>query len=190
IDPLSLAGVAATIEQAVIGGVLGLACHFSMAALSVLGYLVSSQMGLSMATINDPMNGASSDVVSTLLSMLGILLFFAIDGHLLLVGVIGASFRAWPIGAGYGPLLLNTVALNVAWVLAAALLLAIPVVFATLVVQLGFGLLNRVAPSLNLFALGFSVITLFGLLMLVEMVRFLPEHYIGMSNRVLEMLQQ
>src|SRR5881392_409307 len=44
IDPLSLAGVAATIEQAVIGGVLGLACHFSMAALSVLGYLVSSQM--------------------------------------------------------------------------------------------------------------------------------------------------
>ena len=77
-----------------------------------------------------------------------------------------------------------------AWIFAAAMLLAIPIVFSTLVVQLGFGFLNRVAPSLNLFSLGFSLITIFGLLMLAQIIRFLPEHYIGMTNRVLEMLRQ
>jgi flagellar biosynthetic protein FliR len=63
-------------------------------------------------------------------------------------------------------------------------------VFSTLVVQLGFGFLNRVAPSLNLFALGFSVITLFGLLMLGQVVRFIPEHYVRMTGQVLEMIRQ
>lgn len=190
IDPFSLLGVVATIEQAVIGGVIGLALHFSMSVISMVGYLVSSQIGFSMAQMNDPVNGSSSDVVSLLLSMLAILVFFSIDGHLVLTGVMGASFKAWPVGQGYGPLLLNAVAFNAAWIFSAAMLLALPIVFSTLVVQLGFGFLNRVAPSLNLFSLGFSLTTLFGLMMLVQVVRFLPEHYIAMTNQVLDMLRQ
>jgi hypothetical protein len=87
-------------------------------------------------------------------------------------------------------MLLQTVALNVGWVFAAAMLLALPIVFSTMVVQIGFGFLNRVAPSLNLFSLGFSLVTLFGLMMLVQVVRFIPEHYVQMTNQVLEMLQQ
>lgn len=190
IDPFSMHGVVATIEQALIGFVLGLAFHFAMSVVGVLGFMVSSQMGFSMAVMNDPMNGQSSDVVSALLSVLSIIVFFAIDGHLIIANIIGQSFRAWPLGHGYTPMLLNAVAYNVAWIFSAAMLLAIPIVFSTLVVQIGFGFLNRVAPSLNLFALGFSVITIFGLMMLVEVVRFIPEHYVRMTNQVLELIRQ
>jgi flagellar biosynthetic protein FliR len=189
-DPFSLAGVVAMVEQAVIGGAIGLALQLTMAVVSMLGFLASSQVGFSMAQMNDPINGQTSDVISGLLGLVAILVFFAIDGHLVLVGVLGQSFRAWPPGAGYSPLLLQTVALNVGWVFAAAILLALPIVFSTLVVQIGLGFLNRVAPSLNLFSLGFSVVTLFGLMMLVQVVRFVPEHYVQMTNQVLEMLQQ
>ena len=190
IEPISMAGVAATVEQAVIGGVLGLAFHFAMSVIATLGFVVSSQVGFSLAVMNDPLNGTSSDVISALLAMLAILVFFGIDGHLVITGVLGASFKAWPLGGGYGPLLLQTVAWNVAWIFSAAMLLAIPIVFSTMVVQLGFGFLNRVAPTLNLFALGFSMITIFGLLMLGQVVRFIPAHYIRMSNQVLDMIQQ
>jgi flagellar biosynthetic protein FliR len=189
-DPFTLAMVAATAEQAIIGFVLGLAFYFAMAVIGVLGFVVSSQVGFSMAVMNDPLNGSSSDVISTLLTMLSILVFFAIDAHLVIVNVIGASFKAWPPGGGFGPLLLQTVAWNVAWIFSAAMLLAIPVVFSTVVVQVGFGFLNRVAPSLNLFSLGFSVITVFGLLMLGQVVRFIPDHYTRMSGQVLEMIRQ
>jgi flagellar biosynthetic protein FliR len=189
-DPFSLHGVLAMVEQAIIGGVLGMALQFAMAAVSMLGFLVSSQVGFSMAQMNDPVNGQPSDVISTLLSLVAILVFFAIDGHLVLTSVLGQSFLAWPVGTGYGPLLLQTVALNVGWVFSAAMLLAVPIVFSTMVVQVGFGFLNRVAPSLNLFSLGFSLVTVFGLLMLVQVVRFIPEHYIAMTNQVLDMLQQ
>jgi len=188
IDPLSLSGVVATLEQVVIGGVLGLAFHLSMSAILVLGYMLSSQMGLAMAVMNDPLNGTSSDVVSSLLSILSILAFFSMDGHLVLTGVVGASFQAWPVGGGWAQITLETIAYNVAWVFSAAMLLAVPVVFATLVVQIGFGFLTRVAPTLNLFALGFSVITLFGLFMLSQIVRFVPEHYVRLTGQVLDML--
>jgi len=189
-DPFSLAGVVLMFEQAVIGGVIGLAMQFAMAVIGMLGFLASSQIGFSMAQMNDPMNGQASDVVSGLLSLLAILVFFGIDGHLVLMGVVGQSFKAWPVGSGYGPLLLEAVALNLAWVFSAAMLLALPIVFSTMVVQIGFGFLNRVAPSLNLFSLGFSLVTIFGLLMLVQVVRFIPEHYVAMTNQILEMLQE
>jgi len=189
-DPFSLAGVVLMVEQAVIGGVIGLALQLTMAVVNMLGFLVSSQVGFSMAQMNDPVNGQQSDVISGLLGLVAILVFFAVDGHLVLAGVLGQSFRAWPVGGGYGGLLLETVALNVGWVFSAAILLALPIVFSTMVVQIGFGFLNRVAPSLNLFSLGFSLVTLFGLMMLVQVVRFIPEHYVQMTNQVLEMLQQ
>jgi flagellar biosynthetic protein FliR len=189
-DPFSLAGVVVMIEQAVIGGVIGLALQLTMAVVNMLGFLVSSQVGFSMAQMNDPLNGQQSDVISGLLGIVAILVFFAVDGHLVLAGVLGQSFKAWPVGGGYNNLLLETVALNVGWVFSAAILLALPIVFSTMVVQIGFGFLNRVAPSLNLFSLGFSLVTLFGLMMLVQVVRFIPEHYVQMTNQVLEMLQQ
>lgn len=189
-DPFSLAGVVAMFEQAIIGGVLGFALQFATSAISMLGFLASSQIGFAMAQMNDPVNGQQSDVISSLLALVAIFVFFAIDGHLVLASVLGQSFHAWPVGQGLGSLALQTVALNLGWVFAAAMLLALPIVFSTMVVQIGFGFLNRVAPSLNLFSLGFSLVTVFGLLMMVQLVRFIPEHYIQLTNAVLEMLQQ
>jgi flagellar biosynthetic protein FliR len=191
IDAMSMRGIGATVEQAVIGGVIGLAFHFAISAVMMFGYLASSQLGFAMAVMNDPVNGTPSDVVTACLVVLCTLVFFAVDGHLVLVNVLGASFKAWPVG-GTGVLgadLLRSLVDGVAWVFAAALLLAVPLVFSTLVVQVGFGLLNRVAPSLNLYSLGFSLLAVFGLLMLAQMMRSVPDHYVRLTARVLEMLQ-
>ena len=88
IDPFSLHAIVATLEQAVVGFVLGLAFHFAMSVMSVLGYLISSQAGFSMAVMNDPLNGTSSDVVSGLLTIMCMIVFFAVDGHLVLLDIM------------------------------------------------------------------------------------------------------
>lgn len=189
IDPLSMEALVTTLNQALLGFGLGLAFHLTMAVMQMLGFVVSSQMGLSMAVINDPMSGASSDVIATLLYLLCVLVFFGIDGHLILAQVIGASFQTWPVGGPLDITTLRDIAYNVAWVFSAALLLAIPVVFSTLVVQMGFGLLNRIAPALNLYSLGFAAIIVFGLYMLGYLVRVLPAHYLRLTQQVLELLR-
>jgi flagellar biosynthetic protein FliR len=188
IDPFSFAGIVAAAEQAIIGSVFGLAFHLTIAVLMVLGYLLSSQMGLSMAVMNDPVNGASSDVVSSLLYILCALVFFALDGHLIVTDIIFSSFRVWPIGHGLDFSSLKALVYHVAWVFSAALLLALPVTLSTLLVQLGLGFLNRVAPALNLFSLGFSVTTLFGLFMFALVLRSLPAHYVNLTGHVLDFL--
>jgi flagellar biosynthetic protein FliR len=190
VDPFSLQGLAATVEQAVIGLAIGLALQLALAAFQVLGYLASSQMGLAMAVMNDPLNGSASDAVSNLVFILCTLVFFAVDGHLVVTGVLGASFQAWPVGAGWGHLSLQTLALQVGWVFSAAMLLALPLVFSTLVVQIGLGFLNRVAPTMNLFSLGFSVVTLFGVLMRWARSPALPTHYLQATQHTLDLLQQ
>jgi flagellar biosynthetic protein FliR len=189
IEPLSLQAVLVTVEQALIGFVIGFAFHLTVAMIMVLGFTASSQMGLSMAIMNDPITGFSSDVVSAVLYVLCILVFFSIDGHLVLTRVVGESFHAWPIGAGVRLPTLESLAYAVAWVFSAALLLAAPVMFSALVVQLGFGFLNRVAPTLNLYSLGFSAIIVFGIFMLWHLVRAVPDHYVNMTGRVLELLR-
>ena len=68
------------------------------------------------------------------------------------------------------------------------MLLALPAVFATFVVQAGIGMINRVAPSLNLFSLGFPLITLFGLGTLGLIARFIPQQYLNLNEQMLRLL--
>lgn len=190
IEPLSAQAIVVTLQQVLVGFGIGFAFHLTVAVVMVLGFTVSSQMGLSMAVMNDPMNGMSSDAVSSVLYLLTVLIFFSVDGHLVLAGVVGASFHSYPVGGGIDLGSLQALVLHTAWVFSAALLLAVPVIFSALVVQIGFGFLNRAAPSLNLYSLGFSVVTLFGLSMLGYVLRFVPDHYIRMTNQILELLHQ
>lgn len=106
---------------------------------------------MSMAVMNDPSSGASTTVLAELINVYAILLFFAMDGHLLLVSVLYKGFTYWPIGNALHPQTLRTIALAFSWVLASASLLALPTTFIMLIVQGCFGLLNRIAPPLNLF---------------------------------------
>lgn len=190
VDPFSMYWIVCTLAQVVIGLIFGMAFQLVMTILSILGFLISSQMGLSMAVMNDPMSGSSSDVISTLLYLLGALLFFAMDGHLVLVQIIYGSFKLWPVNEGINFVSLRMLAQSFSWVFAAALLLAIPSIFSTFIVQLGLGLLNRVAPALNLFSLGFPLITLFGLFTLSMISRFIPGHYSQLSEKILQMIEQ
>ncbi|MDH0049156.1 flagellar biosynthetic protein FliR [Comamonas terrigena] len=188
VNAFSLTAVALTLEQIAIGAVLGLALQFATTALSIFGFLSASQTSLAMAMLNDPVNGSSSDALSVLALLLGMLLFFVLDIHLLVAGIVSASFDAWPVGQSLNRLQLQTVAYNMGWVFAAAFLLATPIIFAAMLVQLGFGFMARISPSLNIFALGFSVVTLFGLAMLAFMLRHIPAHYLQMTRRALDML--
>ncbi|MFH5249615.1 flagellar biosynthetic protein FliR [Burkholderia semiarida] len=188
VDPLSIAGMVVIAEQVAIGGLIGFVFHLVLSALLAFGSVVSSQIGLSMAQINDPMNGQTTDVLSSVMYVMFILLFFAVDGHVLLTQVLARSFSIWPIGsAAFDFAALERFALAVGWMFSAALALALPVIFAALVVQVGLGLLNRTAPALNLFSLGFSVTTMFGLWLVMLLLPSLPGHYHRMVVHVLDL---
>lgn len=94
-DLLSLNSLILTVEQILWGMLFGLMFQFLFLALQLVGQILSFNMGMSMAVMNDPSSGASTTVLAELINVYAILLFFAMDGHLLLVSVL---YKVSPTG--------------------------------------------------------------------------------------------
>jgi flagellar biosynthetic protein FliR len=173
----SAAGMWILVNQFLIGAALGFTMQVVFGAVELAGGLISLGMGLGFATLFDPQSNASTDVLSTLLNMIATLVFLAIDGHLQVISALVMTFQSVPVDAN----LLNapgwrTLAEWGTTLFAAALLLALPVVVALLIANLCLGILNRAAPQIGIFQVGFPLTMLVGLvliqLMLPNMIPF------------------
>lgn len=175
-------------EQLLWGILFASALQLVFVTLQTAGHILSMNMGLGMAMMNDPINGNSTTVISQIIYVFCGLLFFIMDGHLLLVTILYKGFSYWPIGQAINQPTLTLIAQGLGWIMASATLIALPTTFVMLIVQGGFGLLNRVSPTLNLFSLGFPISMLFGLLCISMLVTSIPDHYLNLTNEILAKL--
>lgn len=186
VEIISLHGLLLTLEQILFGVLLGVALQLVFTIFMVVGEVISTQMGMSMARYNDPMNGvSSSSIVYQLYFILLVFLFFAIDGHLLTITILFQSFVHWPVGSGVHWLSLNSLIEGIAWVFSASVMVTLPVVFCMTLVQFCFGLLNRISPAMNLFSLGFPITIAVGLLCIYLTLPNLSESYLHLTRELL-----
>jgi flagellar biosynthetic protein FliR len=163
---LSLAtasGLGLVAQQVAIGLALGFAARLVFSVFEVAGEFIGLQMGFSFAGFFDP-HGGSQSAVGSWLHTLAMLLFIALDGHLLLVDALVATFRVLPIAPD--PLgVLSVLRLDRlgAEVFRLALTLALPATLLMLFVNLVLGFTSRVAPQLSIFSVGFPITMLAGL---------------------------
>lgn len=172
IDALSLEAVMVTLQQILIGTLMGFMFVLLMQLFVVAGQMIAMQMGLGFASMVDPANGVNVPVLSQIFLIAITLMFLAMNGHLVMIEVIVESFRSWPISAtivGPGSIdheMLWSILTRVSWMFASALLLALPAITSVLIINLSFGVMTRAAPQMNVFALGFPIAMLFGLFIL------------------------
>lgn len=169
------ATVLAVLREFAVGIAIGLMLRLAFEAGQLAGELASQGMGLSFATMADPLSNASSPVLSQWFFLAFGLVFFTLDGHLALVRLLLDSYHALPVGTPITDLdaFLASVPLFFATALRAGVLLALPVMMALLAVNLAFGVLARAASQLNPIQLGLPVALLVGLLLLALLVRHL-----------------
>lgn len=179
IVPFSVQGLVVTVQQLVIGAALGFALQIIFDAVSMGGQLLANSMGLSFAFNIDPMHGAETPALGELYSILVLLTFLALDGHLRVIEVLADGFRTLPVGtAGLGA---DGLWQLVGWgtqIFAGALAIALPGVTALTIVNLAFGVVSRAAPSLNLFAVGFPVSLVCGLLIVLASLPMLQSSFV------------
>jgi flagellar biosynthetic protein FliR len=173
VSPFSAAGGILVVQQVVVGIAIGLAMQLVFAAVTLAGDMVGLQMGLSFASFVDPQNAEQAPIVGSFLSLVLMLLFLAINGHLALIAAMVDSFTVMPIGPS-GWTSLDTMRLVQAGsdLFATGVALSLPVIGALLLVNLTLGMLTRTAPQLNLFAVGFPVTLAVGLVMLLLAMPF------------------
>ena len=168
VSPFSANGVLLIAVQILIGIAIGLAMQIAFATVTLAGDLIGLQMGLSFAAFIDPQNSEQAPLVGSFLSIVLMLVFLALNGHLLLIATLVDSFQAFPL-APDAVRALDAMRLvrNGADLFAFGLQMALPVIGAMLLTNITLGMLARTSPQLNLLAVGFAVTLSVGLLMLL-----------------------
>jgi len=189
IAPFSAAGVIVTIQQVIIGIAIGFCLQLLFDAVTLGGQLLANSMGLSFAFNTDPMRGVETPVLGQLYSMLVMLTFLALNGHLKLIEVLVDGFRTLPVGTdGLGQ---NGIWTIVEWgsqLFSGALAVALPGVTALLIVNLAFGVMSRAAPQFNLFAVGFPISLVFGLVIVLAGLPSMQTTFVHLLSDAFELL--
>lgn len=172
---LSGEGLLILAQQLAVGLALGFTLRVVFATLEFAGQFMGLQMGLSYATLFDPINGAQTPVVAQFLIVTAVLVLFASNGHHLVLQALVHSFHEVPVAVA--PLSGQGFAAVVHWagaIFQTGLQIALPVTAALLSANLAIGMMSRAAPQLNIFAVGFPITLAAGMLMLYVTVSFLP----------------
>lgn len=157
-----------TLQQMIIGIALGFAVQIIFDSVVMGGQLLANSMGLSFATNIDPLHGTSTPVLGQFYMIIVTLTFLALNGHLLLIESLLQSFTLLPIGAtGLGSDGLWMLVNFGSTLFSGALIIALPGLAAMLIVNFGFGVMSRAAPTLNLFAVGFPAALALGLIIVL-----------------------
>jgi flagellar biosynthetic protein FliR len=168
IEPASAYGLLILAQQMLIGFAMGFSLRLVFSAIDMAGNIISNQMGLGFATAYDPQNTAQTPVVSEFIGLLAMLIFLAIDGHLMVISTVVQSFSALPIGSAH---IAQASWLNVATaggvIFSSGVFLALPIIVALTITNTALGVLSRVSPQLNLMAIGFPVTIIIGFVCLM-----------------------
>ncbi|NHC16509.1 flagellar biosynthetic protein FliR, partial [Motilibacter deserti] len=176
VPELTAAGlISSAVLQAFTGAALGFITYLLFAAVQAAGDLIDLFGGFSVAQAFDPLSMSQNSVFGRFTSQLAVILLFALNGHLLVIRGFLASYEAVPLDASIDVAKLGEVlTTGITEFLVAALQIAAPLIGVLFVVDVGLGLLTRIAPALNPFQIGFPAKILATLLLFGACVPLLP----------------
>lgn len=191
IDPLSLQGVLISMQQVILGVAMGLCIRIIFIALELAGQAIGQLMGLMLASMVDPLNGNQVPIIGQFYLLLATLLFLVVDGHLMMIGVLAESFTTMPITAG-------GLSKDGAWevlmwtghIINMSVVIALPALVSLLVVNLSFGVMTRSAPQLNIFAVGFPIMLILGVVIIFFSLNSFVPHMMTLFDDGMLMMQK
>jgi flagellar biosynthetic protein FliR len=188
-DALSLAGLVG--KEALVGFAFAFAIAVLFAAVSVAGSFLDTLIGFSFGGLVDPVNGNQSSVLSQLYTLVGVMVFIAIGGDTWMIQGLAKTYDL--VGLTQMPAigaLVGGAQHTFASIFVSAVELAAPVLIALIITDAGFGVVSRVMPQLNVFAVGFPAKILVGFLIVAASLPFVAG-WIGnqLQQSVMQALQ-
>ncbi len=190
VDLISAEAVIIGINQVLIGVGMGFILQLVFAAFVIAGMSIAMSMGLGFALMVDP-NGMQVPVISQALLIMATLVFLSLNGHLLLIQMLANSFHILPVG-------MFTPSRDGFWqiahwgtdMFAGAVLVALPAVATLLLVNLAFGVTTKAAPQLNIFAVGFPLMIMIGLVFLILILPTITDHLSRLMFEAFDLMER
>ena len=165
--PLEVAPLLSAVAlQVVVGAGLGFLCYLVLVAVQSAGDLLDVFGGFSLAFAFDPLMQTGNAVLGRFYQMTALALLLASGAYLVVLGGFLRSYQAIALDGGLNlTTLADVLQHGVGQMLLAALQIAAPLLAVLFLADVALGLLTRVAPALNAFALGFPFKILLTLLL-------------------------
>jgi flagellar biosynthetic protein FliR len=165
LELMSLGGLA--VKELLVGLAFALSISVLFAAVTAAGSLMDTMIGFSFGALVDPITGNNASVLSQAYALVGVAVFIAIGGDGWVIQGLNRTYELVPL-VDYPALGSMVAGVQQAFsgIFVAALELAAPVVLAVVITDAAFGVVARVVPQLNVFAVGFPAKVTVGLLVL------------------------
>ncbi|WP_177420475.1 flagellar biosynthetic protein FliR [endosymbiont of Lamellibrachia barhami] len=190
-DVLSHDGFIILLQQIAIGVTMGFILQMVFGAVVFAGQAMAYSMGLGFASMVDPQNGVQVPVVAQFYLILTTLVFLLLNGHLILIELVVDSFQTIPVAtSGLSSTGIHDIVAWASRMFAGGLMIALPMMGAMLMVNLGMGVVMRAAPQLNIFSIGFPITMLLGFLLISVTLPNVLELFTHLLNEGFQLMMQ
>jgi flagellar biosynthesis protein FliR len=176
----------------IVGLIMGITLQFVFEGVELAGQVVGFQVGHSLANLINPLSDAETPILSNFYQAVALLIFLQLDVHHWVLRGLAKSFEYCPPGMVVAsPILAQQVWRADGGMLVMALQVSIPVLLATIVIDIALGFLGRASPQLPVLFVGISVKSVVAFLVVMGTLRFWPgllEKYFGEALATSEQL--
>ncbi|MGH2970051.1 MAG: flagellar biosynthetic protein FliR [Solirubrobacteraceae bacterium] len=173
--PLELIDLAGLMfKEILVGTAFAFAFGAFFAAVAVAGNLLDTLVGFGFGALVDPVTGNAGGAINQLYALVGVAIFIAIGGDAWVIQGLARTYDAVPLlSAPEIGSLVEGVQVAFSGIFGAALQVCAPVLLAIVLTDVAFGLVSRVVPQLNVFAVGFPAKVTVGLVLIAASLPFL-----------------
>jgi flagellar biosynthetic protein FliR len=165
LDPLGFGTL--IFKELIIGLSFAYALAAMFAALQVAGALLDTLIGLSFGSIIDPITGTQSSVLMQMYSLFGVAILIAVGGDAWIIKGLARTYEAVPLlqMPALGSMV-EGAQMAFSGIFVAGVMIGAPVIIAMIITDAAFGVVSRVVPQMNIFAVGFPAKMIIGLTLL------------------------
>lgn len=174
------------ILETVNGLVLGYIVNLCFYSLKMAGNLIDYQIGLSMSSTYDPNTNANATIMENFMYFIGLVVFFGLNAHHVLINSILNSFEIIPIGYSIIDNNLGYIMRVFMEYFIIGIKIASPIVLILIVTDLITGIISRSISGLNVMIIGMPLKMLVGLIFIIAALPFvineIQEIFKGLGN--------
>ncbi|MBW1741213.1 MAG: flagellar biosynthetic protein FliR [Deltaproteobacteria bacterium] len=155
------------IGEVIIGIIIGLAGRLAFAGVQIAGQLIGFQMGFAIVNVFDPITSEQVSIMAQFQYLIAILIFLAVDGHHVFLYAIAESYRIiFPLDFHFSAELAQSIIEISKDIFIIAVKIGAPIITALLMTSIGFGLIVRTVPQINILIVGFPLKIAIGLILI------------------------
>lgn len=161
----TFAWLIAGLLEVLTGAIYGWSSLLMFEGVILAGQMVGLQMGFAQANVLNPESQTQRPLLSEIYYLLAFMVFFAVNGHHMLILIFQKSFMVVPPGQlAFEGELAAQLSRMFAQIFIVGLMLAAPINGILTLIDIVLGLIARTAPQMNILLLSFSIKIYIGLL--------------------------